>query len=317
MRLKIKKKGIRRMIWILVVLFVVMNVVAYFHAYRFTHFSEATISKTDSPEGLSTAEKISTLFFGVKNPRPENDRLPNSIYETVRIKGEFDLEAWHTKSDENKGTVLLFHGFSGQKSSLLDHAGIFNELGYNTLLVDFSGSGGSTGNTTTIGFTEATQVNQCFEYIKAKGEENIFVFGTSMGAAATLKAIKDYSIEPKGIILECPFGTMYETVSARFKIMKVPTFPMVGLLMFWGGIQNGFWAFSHNPEEYAKQVKCPTLLLHGAKDEKVSMDEIKSIYENLDGEKTLSLYPNAGHEDYLIKYEKEWTADVGAFLNVK
>jgi hypothetical protein len=86
-----------------------------------------------------------------------------------------------------------------------------------------------------------------------------------------------------GIILECPFGTLYKTTCARFDNMGVPAFPMAGILLFWGSVQNGFWAFSHQPEEYAKAVKCPALLLYGEKDEKVSRKEIDIIFENLAG----------------------------------
>ena len=85
-------------------------------------------------------------------------------------------------------------------------------------------------------------------------------------------------------------------------------------VVFWGGIQNGFWAFNHNPEEYANSIKCPTLLLYGAKDEKVSSDEINRIYRNLKGKKKLNIYKNAGHENYLNKYEKEWTFDIKSFM---
>src|SRR5205085_9033661 len=134
------------------------------------------------------------------------------------------------------------------------------------------------------------------------GVKNIYLFGTSLGAVAILKAIHDYHLQPAAIIIECPFGSMYQTTCARFRIIKVPPFPMAGLLVFWGGIQNGFWAFGHNPTMYARSVKCPTLLLYGEKDEKVSRQEIDDIYKNLAGKKTLRTYPLAGHENYLIKY---------------
>jgi uncharacterized protein len=96
--------------------------------------------------------------------------------------------------------------------------------------------------------------------------------------------------------------------------MHVPVFPMAGLLVFWGGFQNGYWAFSHNPKEYSKSVTCPTLLLYGAQDPKVSRREINEIYANLTGKKNLKIYLKAGHENYLLKYQKQWRTDVQNFL---
>lgn len=136
-----------------------------------------------------------------------------------------------------------------------------------------------------------------------------------MGAVAIMKPINDFRIKPKGILIECPFGSMYKTVVARFDIMNIPSFPMANLLVFWGGLQNGFWAFGHNPTNYAKNITCPTLLMHGKQDKKVSTQEIIDIYDNLNSKKELKIYPLAGHEDYLLKYPHQWEKDVTNFLN--
>jgi alpha-beta hydrolase superfamily lysophospholipase len=309
-----KKKHIKRGFGILAIFFVLLNVVAIFHAYKFTHFSTDIKERTKDPKDLSVVQKIQALIFGVDNPRPENKTLPASEYQTIKLKSNKEIECWNMKVKNTKGTVVLFHGFSDSKSSLLGQAEVFRELGYNTLLVDFMGSGGSEGNRTTAGFEEAEQVKTCFDYLTENDVSKIYLYGTSMGAVAIMKAINDYGINPNGIIIECPFGTMYQTVCARFKLMNLPAFPMAGLLTFWGGAQNGFWAFSHNPINYAKKITCPTLLLYGAKDEKVSRREIDDVFNNLIGQKQLVIYQTAGHENYLIQYKEKWTQDILHFL---
>ena len=200
---------------------------------------------------------------------------------------------------------------------MLDKAEIFLSLGYNTFLVDFMGSGGSDGNQTTIGFYEAEEVKTAFNYLETQGEKNIMLFGTSMGAAAIMKAQKDYNLKVSSVILECPFGTMLETVQARFRSLGTPSFPMANLLVFWGGILNGFNAFKHNPTDYAKSIICPVLLLSGEEDDRVSLREINHIFKNLAGVKKLKTYPLAGHENYLSKYKDEWENDVKTFINEK
>lgn len=295
-------------------IFVVMNIVAIFHSYRLTHFDDSKAGKTKDPGKLTAGQKAEALIFGVNNPRPQIKAFPTKDYETVKLKSNKEIECWSIKINSSKGTVILFHGFGGDKSSMLDKSEVFLELGYNTFLVDFMGSGGSEGNQTTIGFLEAEQVKACFDYLDGKGEKSIYLFGTSMGAVATMKAIKDFDIKPNGIIIECPFGSMYKTVCARFRAMNIPAFPMAALLVFWGGLQNGFWAFGHSPTEYAKKINCPTLLLYGAKDEKVSREEIDNIFNNLGGRKKLKVYREAGHENYLKKYRSEWTQDIQEFL---
>lgn len=295
--------------------FAVLNIIAFFHAYKFTHFSETSTSKTKSSNQLNTIEKLKVMLVGVSNPKPINTIFPTQPYSAITLQSNKAIECWEQKVEDSKGIVLLFHGYGGNKSSMLDKATEFHKLGFSTLLVDFMGSGGSSGNQTTIGFFEAEQVKLCFDYVVKKGEKNILLFGTSMGAVAIMKAINDYMLSPTGIIIECPFGSMYETVCARFNTLNIPSFPMAGLLVFWGGIQNGFWAFNHKPSDYALKIECPTLLLYGEKDEKVSITETTLIFNNLKGKKKLKTYPEAGHENYLKKYKSQWTTDISNFIN--
>lgn len=310
----LSKKFIRGLLICFILLFLLLNTIAYFHAYKFTHFDEENISKTKDVNKLSLLDKMMVLCFGVSNPRPVNTKFPAQPYEKVIIESNKNIECWFIKPPNAKGTVVIFHGYGGHKSSMLDKSDEFLKLGYNTLLVDFMGSGGSEGIQTTIGFKEAEEVKSCYDYLIQNNEKNIVLFGTSMGAAAILKAINDYKISPSKIVLECPFGSMYETTAARFRMMHVPAFPMAALLDFWGGAQNGFWAFGHNPTDYAKKVHCPALLLYGEMDIKVSRREIDEIYTNLAGVKELKLYPQAGHENYLLKYRSQWVYDVKQFL---
>lgn len=295
--------------------FVIINIIACFHAYKFTHFDETITQKPKDPKELSITGKLKALVLGVSIPRPLSNFSPNIPFDEITLKSNKSINCWLMETDSAKGTIILFHGYGGQKSKMLDKANVFLKLGYNTLLVDFMGAGKSEGNQCTIGFYEAEQVKTAYDYLTNKGEKNIYLFGTSMGAAAIMKVQNDYQLNVKGIIIECPFGTMLQTVKARFETMHVPSFPMAHLLVFWGGVINGFNAFKHNPSDYASNIKCPILLFYGLQDEKVSMEETNQIFENLKGTKKLVTFSNAAHENYLNKYEEEWTKEVKDFLN--
>jgi alpha-beta hydrolase superfamily lysophospholipase len=309
-------KFLKRLTLLFLAGFLLVNMVAFFHAYKFTHFTNSAVKRVKKNEAsLTFSEKLNALVFGVNIPKPKNEQQPTQPFETIRLKSNKEIECWHIKADSAKGTVILFHGYGGAKGSMLDKSDAFLAMGYNTLVVDFMGSGGSEGVQSTIGYKESEQVKTCFEYVQQSGEKNIYLFGTSMGAAAVLKSLYDYEIHPTGIIVECPFGTMYETTCARFNNMGVPPFPMANILLFWGSVQNGFWTFSHNPADYAKSVKCPTLLLYGEKDAKVSRKETDEIFANITGIKTLKIYPEAGHENYLIRYRDQWVTDITGFFN--
>jgi alpha-beta hydrolase superfamily lysophospholipase len=305
----------KRFLWFLLLLIFCINVVALFHAYKLTHFDATATRKIENAYGLSTADKLGLVLTGADMPRPKNKTWPARPYQTVRLKSNKAIECWYIPRDSAKGTVALFHGYGGEKSGMLDKAEVFRQLGYNTLLVDFMGAGGSEGVQTTIGYKEAQQVKTCVDYLLQKGEKNIVLFGTSMGAAAVMKAMDDHSLPVRSLVLECPFSSMLQTVKNRFAMMGAPSFPLAHVLVFWGGAQNGFNAFAHNPAEYAKDITTPTLLLWGEKDDRVKRQETAEIFQRLAGPKKLVTYPEAGHENYLSKYKEQWTGDVAQFLD--
>src|SRR5690606_18357416 len=134
------RRNYRRLLYALLLMFVMMNVVAYMHAYKFTHFTTEPVTRTKGPKALSVLNKLKVLATGVDNPKPKHTGLPLQPYTTVTVNSSSRLECWSITVPDAKGTVILFHGYSGEKSSLLSRSDKFLQQGYNTFLVDFSGS---------------------------------------------------------------------------------------------------------------------------------------------------------------------------------
>jgi hypothetical protein len=185
------------------------------------------------------------------------------------------------------------------------------------LLVDFVGHGGSEGKEISLGYHEADDVKAVFDYVKEQQKtDNIILYGSSMGAASILRAIAVYNLNATKLILECPFATMKQTVKGRFEVMGVPSKGLAEWLMFWGGLQHGFWAFTHNPQTYSKKVAIPTLLMGGKNDARVKNWEIDKIYKNLatKNDKKELIWINAGHESYIVAEPKVWKEAILNFL---
>jgi alpha-beta hydrolase superfamily lysophospholipase len=227
-----------------------------------------------------------------------------------------ELEAWHILCKQPKGMVLMFYGYAASKSSLLGSARGFHELGYDTFLVDFRGSGGSAGNETTIGVREADDVAAAYAYARMRWpKQAMALFGQSMGSAAIMRALTTHDIHPDAALLESPFDRMLATVENRFVSMNLPSFPLAHLLVFWGGVQHGFNGFSHNPVTYAERVTCPVLLLHGTDDVRVTQAQAEDIFSHLAGPKRFQLFPGFGHGTTWDNCPIEWKKTVGDFLH--
>ena len=122
------------------------------------------------------------------------------------------------------------------------------------------------------------------------------MYGRSMGAAAVLRAIALGKVRPDAVVVESPFDRMLTTIDHRFEMMGLPKFPLSPLLVFWGGAQHGYWAFGHNPADYAAAVKCPTLMIRAGRDPFVLKHEAESVFNALAGPKQMVVFEGAGHQ---------------------
>ncbi len=301
----------------IIILFVVINIIVAFHAYKFTHFynkGEIIIKKAEDKTGW---DKTMEILTGINAIKKVNTVVPDSSFVIISLKTKdsLNIDAWYLAVDSAVGTICMFHGHGSSKSAIFKEAEEFRKMRYNTLLVDFRAHGSSEGNTCTIGYGESEEVKLAYDFIKSRGENNIVLWGISMGASTITKAVKDYDLQPKKIILEMPFGTIKDAVIGRVKMMGVPTEPIASLLTFWGGAQHGFWAFGMKPQEYAKSINCPVLLQWGKNDTRVSQAEEEMLFSNIPHQnKKFVVYGNSAHESLYKKESEKWKTEVNAFL---
>jgi uncharacterized protein len=304
--------------WVLglaALVFPAMNVVAFFHAWRFTHFTTEATTQRSAPEQLITPQKLWILLTGISIPKPRNTVTPGFPYQTLYLSSPNGrLEAWYGAVPQARGTVALFHGYTSSKSKLLTEANYFRRLGYSVLLTDFAGNGGSEGNVCTVGHHEADDVATVVRWLQRRPGP-VIVYANSMGAVATLRAEAELGIRPAANLLECPYGSMLQTAQSRFRSMHVPSFPLANLLVFWGGVTNNFWPFDLDATAYATRVPTPTLLLWGAADPRVTRPETDAIFAALAGPKQRQDFPRSGHEPYWWKHKALWEQTIYKFTN--
>jgi uncharacterized protein len=295
------------------------NLIAFMQARAMTRFTGGG-ERTAKPEWLNFFDAASVIISGVNVPRPQNTRTPAALdlpFETHRFSSGngSTLEAWYVPGNDERLIVVLFHGYAASKSTILNAARVFHELGYGNLLVDFYGSGGSSGNETTLGVEEARDVAAAVGYVrKTWPNRRVVLYGISMGGAAVLRAIAAEKVTADAIILEATFDTLLNTGKSRFHALGLPGSPFAELLIFWGSLQRGFNFFSHNPVDYARSVNSPTLILHGEKDARATLEQARNLAQSFDGKARLIVYPDVPHMAIVNARPSEWTRDIEVFL---
>jgi hypothetical protein len=196
-----------------------------------------------------------------------------------RANGDW-VDAWYGEPDSlAKGTVILFHGLSANKSYLVREAATFRLMGYRVLLVDLRAHGNSDGQNTTIGRDETEEVVLAYNYIKAKDAKPVYCWGVSMGAVVLARAVAEGEVQPAGLIMELPFASLQSHLKARARVLGFPQQPFAFLVTGWIGIERGFNGYRHSTVDYAGKINCPVLVQYGGHDTYVLKSEINAIYQ--------------------------------------
>lgn len=297
-----------------------INAVAFMQVWAMMHFAERG-ERTARPERLSVFDRITVLLSGVNIPRPQNRRTPADLslgYETHRFTSHSSasLEAWYIPGKDALPLIVLFHGYAASKASLLPQAVVFHALGYPTLLVDFFGSGGSSGSGTTVGVKEASDVAAAVDYVRGTwSNRKVVLYGISMGGAAVLRAIATEKVTPDAVIVEATFDNLLNASKSRFRAMGLPGSPFAELLIFWGSVEIGSNVFLHNPADYARSVTCPTLILHGEKDERATLDQGRAIAAAMGRNARFVSFAGVPHMPIVEARPLEWRRATAHFLH--
>lgn len=288
---------LRRLRWPLVVLgwmLTLVNVVAYVVSWRFTHASadadHARITNALADAGLLGEEVVFELG-------PERSPVEAWVMPSLYAGKHGALYALYPQSRDmgmlDGDTALLVASEGGTPADLLKEAVFFHRRGFRVIVTDLRTRGTSDGLATTWGFREAERLRDLVSEIRV-GEGRLVLVGTYTGAAAILRAVGELGVEADRLILTNPFEHLRSTVTHRLQATGPAAAPLADMLLFWGGVQHGFEAGSHEPVRYARGVRVPTLLM-ASEDPWVVPGEVRAIRVALDGPSwPVVLVPNDG-----------------------
>ncbi|HSD85197.1 MAG TPA: alpha/beta fold hydrolase, partial [Anaerolineae bacterium] len=132
-------------------------------------------------------------------PAPSQVEIPNGLafpVEEVTFKGGDDLTlaGWFAPP-QNGATIILLHGYGGNRTAMIWHARKLVEAGYGVLLYDERASGESEGQRRSYGWEDPEDVAGALRYLSERPEvdaQRIAIAGCSIGAQIALQAAARY-----------------------------------------------------------------------------------------------------------------------------
>lgn len=218
-----------------------------------------------------------------------------------------------------KGVIILCHGYHRDKENMVHYIDLFKD--YTLFLFDFRVSGESAGFKSSIGCHEYRDVIAASTYISKhvcnRKNTKVILYGVSMGAAASIKALALYPHIADGAILDSSYACLDDVIAHVFTkqsgLPYYPFFPVMSKLFRW---YHGHESYKMKPEEYIKAIRVPLLIIHSATDAFTPSDHSVRLYaacvENEHAE--LWMGPPAQHTRLYLRHPEVYQKWIREFL---
>ena len=216
--------------------------------------------------------------------------------------GDAQLACSYHQFNEQGMTLLHFHG-NGEIVD--DWRGIFPQfckgIGCNLLLAEYRGYGQSSGR---------PQLDKMLADVSviinslAIPEEQLIVFGRSVGSIFALEAVRRYP-HIGGLIIESGIADVLE----RLLLRMTPT--ELGVSM--EGLQQVV-AERLNHHQKLAAYPGPLLVLHTQHDGIVDVEHGKQLYEWASGTKNIRIFPHGNHNDIMMVNAQEYFHIIADFI---
>ena len=232
------------------------------------------------------------------------------------------LRGWKVRAAHPNGDwVLLLHGRSQNRLSMIRYAEFLLGSGYSVVMMDARAHGESGGTIATYGHVERYDERSIVDALTAaEHPQHIFAMGESMGAAVALQSA---AIDPRieAVIAEGAFRNLHEVffdyAGLRVSAFLGKTFfrPAAMLAVHETEHQVGFRLDDVSPEASVAARSFPVLLISGLRDHNVPKRHAEAIFLAASGPKELWLVPKARHQKAMETAPEEFQSRVLRFFS--
>jgi uncharacterized protein len=232
------------------------------------------------------------------------------------------LRGWKVRAANPNGKwVLLLHGRSQNRLSMMGYARMLLTSGYSVVMMDARAHGESGGTISTYGHVERYDVKAVMDTLTAsESVDHAYALGESMGAAVALQAA---AVDPRieAVVAEGAFRNLHEVMfdyaGLRWSALLGKTLfrPAAILAVHEAERQGGFKFDDVSPEAAVSKRKFPVMLISGLSDHNIPKRHAQAIYSAASGPKELWLVPRAHHQGALQTAPQEFQQRVLRFLS--
>lgn len=247
-------------------------------------------------------------------------------WEAVRVNapdGTILRGTYIASTSHSHKTVILLHGLYQNRSMCLGYVPIYQNLGYNVLLIDQRGHGESEGAHTDWGLSEPEDMEMWMQWLRRKDPQAVIgLHGISLGAAmALLYAGSDRQQQVAFVIVDSSYGNIISMGREKLMDWTGDKNLVLGYDLLDPFFQAAMLVHTHKlvssiePAHAVHFIKVPVLFLHGSADTLVPVKTAQSLYDQCgSGHKYLHVFRDSPHAAAIETDRREYVRTVTDFL---
>jgi uncharacterized protein len=180
---------------------------------------------------------------------------------------------WFARDGASRGTVVLLHGISTNRSAMLGFAELLVGEGYRVLAVDLRAHGESGGRAVTYGVLERRDLRAWVSWVRGRHpDECVFGVGASLGGAVLLQTLgtEDFC----AAVAEAPFATFHDVALFRLErgvplpasVRRLVLTPFVHAGVAYARLRYGISLDDADARPALARTRVPVLIVHGTND---------------------------------------------------
>ena len=274
------------------------------------------------PPLVGDLARFSKDAYALQAPRA----FPGRGAREVAVPGpDGELPAWFVPGRSARPWVVLVHGRGAARSEMFRLMGSAVALDMPSLAITYRGDPETGGGDARVGLTEWRDVEAAVRYARSQGAGEVVLVGSSMGAslAAAFLERSSQAGAVSALVLDSPLLDLQEALdqAADHGRLAGLGFDVPGPLVSLGlGLAQARSGLDFDRVDYLDDtswLRVPTLVLHGAYDDVVPVDESRRLERAAPGRVRLEVIPEAGHVAGWNVAPRRYDALVRDFLSTR
>ncbi|MFH1573321.1 MAG: alpha/beta hydrolase [Acidobacteriota bacterium] len=219
-------------------------------------------------------------------------------YREIHLTAEdgVRLHGWFVPHTGARSTILLFHGNAGNIGHRVPWIDLLHAAGMHVFIIDYRGYGLSEGSPDEAGLYRDARAAYAWWSRERSGEEKLIVAGESLGGAVAVDLASRVRVD--GLVLQSTFTSAWDMAKTLMPL----------------GLLQPLTRIRFDSAAKIAAVRCPTLFIHGDRDEIVPLYLGQRLYQLAPEPKVIFEVPGARHNDLLWVAGPAYTEQVRKFV---